>query len=227
MVYHKLFERKKFQAYWASTSSNGLVNQLIRTSQSEVKEMLEELLNDHEIVVNFDEQIVFDQLETKENAIWSLMVASGYLEVAKIEYRSILRTPWYHLKITNLETFSSFDTGNHPSGRTMPERFYHGFVLGLLVELRDQYELKSNRESGYGRYDVMLIPRERKKPAFVLEFKVLDPDEENGLADTVQSALRQIEDKHFDAELIERGIARDDIKHYGLAFEGKKVLIGN
>ena len=264
-------KEKKIQAYWASTSSNGLVNQLIRTSQSEVKEMLEELLNDHEIVVNFDEQIVFDQLETKENAIWSLMVASGYLKVAKIEYRSILRTPWYHLKITNLETlgmfsemfsgwfqntlsnynafiramlngnvkemnaymnevalatFSSFDTGNHPSGRTMPERFYHGFVLGVLVELRDQYELKSNRESGYGRYDVMLIPRELKKPAIILEFKVLDPDEENGLADTVQSALRQIEDKHYDAELIERGIARDDIKHYGFAFEGKKVLIG-
>ena len=126
-----------------------------------------------------------------------------------------------------LATFSSFDTGNHPSGRTMPERFYHGFVLGLLVDLRDQYELKSNRESGYGRYDVMLIPRELKKPAIILEFKVLDPDEENGLADTVQSALRQIEDKHYDAELIERGIARDDIKHYGFAFEGKKVLIGN
>ena len=126
-----------------------------------------------------------------------------------------------------LATFSSFDTGNHPSGRTRPERFYHGFVLGLLVELRDQYELKSNRESGYGRYDVMLIPRELKKPAIVLEFKVLDPDEENGLADTVQSALRQIEDKHYDAELIERGIARDSIKHYGFAFEGKKVLIGN
>ena len=265
-------KEKKYQAYWASTSSNGLVNQLIRTSQSGVKEMMEELLNDQEIVVNFDEQIVFDQLETKENAIWSLMVASGYLKVAKIEYRGILRTPWYHLKITNLETlgmfsdmftgwfqntlsnynafiramlsgnvkemnaymnevalatFSSFDTGNHPSRRTRPERFYHGFVLGLLVELRDQYELKSNRESGYGRYDVMLIPRQMKNPAFILEFKVLEPDEERGLTDTVQSALRQIESKNYDAELIERGIARDSIKHYGFAFEGKKVLIGN
>ena len=263
-------KEKKFQAYWASTSSNGLVNQLIRTSQSGVKEMMEELLNDQEIVVNFDEQIVFDQLETKENAIWSLMVASGYLKVAGIEYRGILRTPWYHLKITNLETmgmfsemftgwfqntlsnynafiramlsenikemnaymnevalatFSNFDTGKHPSGRMQPERFYHGFVLGLLVELRDQYEVKSNRESGYGRYDVMLIPRQMKNPAFVLEFKVLDPDEENELTDTVQSALRQIEDKNYDEELLERGIARESIRHYGFAFEGKKVLI--
>ena len=171
-------KEKKFQAYWASTSSNGLVNQLIRTSQSGVKEMMEELLNDQEIVVNFDEQIVFDQLETKENAIWSLIVASGYLKVAEIEYRGMLRIPWYHLKITNLET------------------------VGLLVELRDQYELKSNRESGYGRYDVMLIPRQINHPAFILEFKVLEPDEEKGLTDTVQSALRQIESKNYDAELI-------------------------
>lgn len=264
-------KEKKFLAYWASTSSNGLVNRLIQTSKPDVKEFMEELLNEREIVLNFDEQIVFDQLETKENAIWSLMVASGYLKVDKIEYRGILHVPWYHLKITNLETlgmfsemfvgwfqntrsnynafikamlcgnikemnaymnevalatFSSFDTGSHPSGRTQPERFYHGFVLGLLVELRDQYEVRSNRESGYGRYDVMLIPRQKNQLAFVLEFKVYDAQEELKLEDTVQSALVQIEEKHYDTELIERGISKSKIRHYGFAFEGKKVLIG-
>lgn len=264
-------KEKKFLAYWASTSSNGLVNRLIQTSKPDVKEFMEELLNEREIVLNFDEQIVFDQLETKENAIWSLMVASGYLKVDKIEYRGILHVPWYHLKITNLETlgmfsemfagwfqntrsnynafikamicgnikemnaymnevalvtFSSFDTGSHPSGRTQPERFYHGFVLGLLVELRDQYEVRSNRESGYGRYDVMLIPRQKNQLAFVLEFKVYDAQEELKLEDTVRSALVQIEAKHYDTELIERGISKSKIRHYGFAFEGKKVLIG-
>lgn len=264
-------KEKKLLAYWASTSSNGLVNRLIQTSKPDVKEFMEELLNEREIVLNFDEQIVFDQLETKENAIWSLMVASGYLKVNKIEYRGILHVPWYHLKITNLETlgmfsemfvgwfqntrsnynafikamlcgnikemnaymnevalatFSSFDTGSHPSGRTQPERFYHGFVLGLLVELRDQYEVRSNRESGYGRYDVMLIPRQKNQLAFVLEFKVYDAQEELKLEDTVQSALVQIEEKHYDTELIERGISKSKIRHYGFAFEGKKVLIG-
>lgn len=264
-------KEKKFLAYWASTSSNGLVNRLIQTSKPDVKEFMEELLNEREIVLNFDEQIVFDQLETKENAIWSLMVASGYLKVDKIEYRGILHVLWYHLKITNLETlgmfsemftgwfqntrsnynafikamlcgnikemnaymnevalatFSSFDTGSHPSGRTQPERFYHGFVLGLLVELRDQYEVRSNRESGYGRYDVMLIPRQKNQLAFVLEFKVYDAQEELKLEDTVQSALVQIEEKHYDTELIERGISKSKIRHYGFAFEGKKVLIG-
>lgn len=264
-------KEKKFLAYWASTSSNGLVNRLIQTSKPDVKEFMEELLNEREIVLDFDEQIVFDQLETKENAIWSLMVASGYLKVDKIEYRGILHVPWYHLKITNLETlgmfsemftgwfqntrsnynafikamlcgnikemnaymnevalatFSSFDTGSHPSGRTQPERFYHGFVLGLLVELRDQYEVRSNRESGYGRYDVMLIPRQKNQLAFVLEFKVYNAKEELKLEDTVQSALLQIEEKHYDTELIERGISKSKIRHYGFAFEGKKVLIG-
>lgn len=264
-------KEKKFLAYWASTSSNGLVNRLIQTSKPDVKEFMEELLNEREIVLNFDEQIVFDQLETKENAIWSLMVASGYLKVDKIEYRGILHVPWYHLKITNLETlgmfsemftgwfqntrsnynafikamlcgnikemnaymnevalatFSSFDTGSHPSGRTQPERFYHGFVLGLLVELRDQYEVRSNRESGYGRYDVMLIPRQKNQLAFVLEFKVYNAQEELKLEDTVQSALLQIEEKHYDTELIERGISKSKITHYGFAFEGKKLLIG-
>ena len=264
-------KEKKFLAYWASTSSNGLVNRLIQISQPDVKESMEELLNEREIVLNFDEQIVFDQLETKENAIWSLMVASGYLKIDKIEYRGILYVPWYHLKITNLETlgmfsemfagwfqntrsnynafikamlcgnikemnaymnevalatFSSFDTGSHPSGRTQPERFYHGFVLGLLVELRDQYEVRSNRESGYGRYDVMLIPRQKNQLAFVLEFKVYDAQEELKLEDTVQSALVQIEEKDYDTELIERGISKSKIRHYGFAFEGKRVLIG-
>lgn len=240
-------KEKKLLAYWVSTSSNGLINRLIQTSKPDVKEFMEELLNEREIVLNFDEQIVFDQLETKENAIWSLMVASGYLKIDKIEYRGILHVPWYHLKITNLETlgmfsemfvgwfqntrsnynafikamlcgnikemnaymnevalatFSSFDTGSHPSGRTQPERFYHGFVLGLLVELRDQYEVRSNRESGYGRYDVMLIPRQKNQLAFVLEFKVYDAQEELKLEDTVQSALVQIEEKHYDTELI-------------------------
>lgn len=264
-------KEKKVNAYWAATSSNGLINRLIRTASSNVKELMEELLNENEIVVSFDEQIVFNQLDKNENAIWSLMVAAGYLKIEETEYRGILRTPWYHLKITNLETlsmysemfqgwfsnsesnynafiramlqgnvkemnaymnevslatFSSFDTGKHPSGKSQPEKFYHGFVLGLLVELRDHYEVKSNRESGYGRYDVMLVPRSIENSAVVFEFKVFDPENEKRLEDTVQSALDQIEEMQYDAELIEKGVDKKRIFHYGMAFEGKKVLIG-
>ena len=260
----------KLQTYWASTSSNHLVGTLIRTASSFVKEQMEELLHRNEIVVTFDEQIVFNQLDQNENAIWSLLMAAGYLKPEQVEYRGELMKPWYHLKITNLETrsmfadmfagwfqssissynnfisaliqgnlkqmniymnevaletFSSFDTGKRISPRTQPERFYHGFVLGLLVELREEYQLKSNRESGFGRYDVMLIPHDKEKNAIILEFKVFDKDEESDLNDTAQAALKQIDDRQYDTELLSLGFPKDRIRHYGFAFEGKKVLI--
>lgn len=264
-------DKRELRPYWASTSSNSLVSKLIRTSSPEIKEGMESLLQGEEIVVSFDEQIVFDQLDRSRNAIWSLLLAGGYLRTEEVEYRGMMLEPWYHLKITNLETFSafssmfkewfeneasnysefvealldgklkemnaymndvalttfsSFDVGNHPSGRTQPERFYHGLVLGLLVELRERYEVCSNRESGYGRYDVMLVPRVQKDDAIVMEFKVHDPEEEGSLQDTVKAALQQIREKNYDAELQGRGISQDRIRHYGFAFEGKKVLIG-
>ena len=265
-------KEKKLRPYWASTSSNGLISKLLQSASANMKTQLEELLNGKQIIVNFDEQIIFGQLEQDENAVWSLLVASGYLKVEEIEYKGMTLEPWYHLAITNLETismfsnmfkgwfatasanynefikamlggnvkamnlymndialatFSSFDVGKHFSQRSQPERFYHGFVLGLLVEVRDLYEIRSNRESGYGRYDVMLIPRQKNQLAFVLEFKVYDAQEELKLEDTVQSALVQIEEKDYDTELIERGISKSKIRHYGFAFEGKNVLIGS
>ena len=125
-----------------------------------------------------------------------------------------------------LQTFSSFDTGRNPS-KTEPERFYHGFVLGLMVELKDRYHIRSNRESGFGRYDVMMEPLDTaKNHAILMEFKVYDPDEENSLQDTVQAALQQIDQKKYAQELIDRGFPADRIRSYGFAFEGKKVLIG-
>ena len=264
-------KEKKLRAYWAATSSNGLVSRLIRTASVDAKEKMEDLLKGQEIVVNFDEQIVYNQLDQDENAIWSLLLASGYLKADQVEYRGMLNKPWYHLTITNLETesmfenmfagwfknqdanyndfvkamlkgslkemniymndvalttFSSFDTGRRPSGKTQPERFYHGFVLGLLADLRERYQIRSNRESGYGRYDVMLMPLNHQDKAIVIEFKVHEPDEESSLQDTVQSALDQIKEKNYDAELLAQGISADRICHYGFAFEGKKVLIG-
>ncbi len=125
-----------------------------------------------------------------------------------------------------LQTFSSFDTGKHPS-KTEPERFYHGFVLGLMVDLKDRYHIRSNRESGFGRYDILLEPlQSEENDALIMEFKVHDPEEETTLQDTVAAALRQIREKHYAQELIERGFPADRIRSYGFAFEGKTVLIG-
>lgn len=125
-----------------------------------------------------------------------------------------------------LSTFSYFDTGKRPFGEE-PERFYHGFVLGLMVELQNRYVITSNRESGFGRYDVMLEPKNpRNDDAIILEFKVYDPDEEDTLQDTVKDALRQIEEKQYAAQLTARDIPAEHIRCYGFAFQGKKVLIG-
>lgn len=264
-------DERRLYPYWASTSSNGLVSRLIRTASADVKEKMEDLLKGKTIPVNFDEQIVYNQLDDNEEAIWSLLLTSGYLKVQNIDYRGITLEPWYTLDITNIETlsmfmtmfrgwfknkdanynnfvkallkgslkemniymndvalatFSSFDTGKKPSEKSQPERFYHGFVLGLLVELRDRYQIRSNRESGYGRYDVMLTPVTEVDDAIVIEFKVHEPDEEESLQDTVRAALNQITEKNYDAELLAQGIPADRIRHYGFAFEGKKVLIG-
>ena len=131
-----------------------------------------------------------------------------------------------YMNRTALATFSFFDAGSKPSEAAEPERFYHGFVLGLMVDLADRYRITSNRESGLGRYDVMLEPLKDEDPAFVLEFKVHDSEDEKTLADTVTAALQQIEEKAYDTVLAMRGIPKERIRHYGFAFIGKTVLIG-
>ena len=266
----------KLDSYWVNTSGNALVNQLIQQGSSKIKEQMEDLLIGKSIFVPIDEEIVYNQLDATEEAIWSLLLASGYLKVLQVIeedtfFGGIERT--YELALTNveviqmfakfikgwfhkptvesnynefvrnllqnnikkmntfmnkvaLETISSFDTGTKPSEYTEPERFYHGFVLGLLVELKPKYEVLSNRESGYGRYDVMIVPKNKTENAYVFEFKVLDPDEEQSLEDTVQAAMQQIEEKKYVTSLVEKGIPKENIYCYGFAFEGKKVLIG-
>lgn len=263
-----------YKTYWANTSSNSLIAKILKEGNRALKEKFEVLLRGETIFSPIDEQIVYNQLDGNEKAIWSLLLGSGYLKVISWEeYQDIPegREPQYELAITNLEvkimfqnmirdwfsevepdyndfikalllgdkkamnaymnrvalrTFSYFDTGKRPSEEE-PERFYHGFVLGLIVDLQLRYVIRSNRESGFGRYDVVLEPKNQEKDdAIILEFKVHDPEDEETLKDTVKAALQQIEEKQYAEELMAHGIPKEKIRSYGFAFEGKKVLIG-
>ncbi|RHU71274.1 PD-(D/E)XK nuclease domain-containing protein, partial [Butyribacter intestini] len=268
-------DKKEYNTYWADSSSNGLINNLVQKGSPCIKMMMETLLKEETIDVPINEQIVFSELDYSEDAVWSLMLASGYLKVVSAEplVGNRRKARKYTLALTNLEiqfmfedmilrwfspakhetnefiralisgdiesmneymndvalnTFSSFDSGKHNSERKAPENFFHGFVLGLMVDQTENYIITSNRESGYGRYDIMLEPIDKtneKYPGIVIEFKVINPRKESSLEETVAAALKQIEDKNYDAEIIKRGVKEENIHHYGFAFRGKEVLI--
>ena len=126
-----------------------------------------------------------------------------------------------------LQSFSSFDVAKNASDMDEPERFYHGFVLGLMVDLEGRFVINSNKESGFGRYDIMLKPLNKEKDnAYIIEFKVHKPRKEKDLEETLANALLQIEEKQYEAELISQGFVPEQICKYGFAFQGKECLIG-
>ena len=252
--------------YWANTSSNKLVSDLLREGDAELKSDFEYLLCGGTVTKQINEELVYSQLNKTRDSVWSLLTMSGYLKINSINGKK------YELEIVNHETLemfeelisnwfaegekysdfikallqnnldymnefmnsltvsmlSSFDTGTKPSYEAEPERFYHGFVLGLLVDLRERYAVTSNRESGFGRYDVLLEPLDKEKDdAMIFEFKVINKRKgENDLEDTVAAALKQIEDKKYEQILLDKGVKKGRIRKYGFAFEGSRVLIG-
>ena len=268
-----IYRGGEYDTYWADTSGNGLVNSLIRQGNTAVKSAMEDLLVGRTLTTELNEQIVFSQLDGSTGAVWSLLLATGYLKVVKLERVGERKKKVYTLSLTNMEvasmfedmvkgwfggstetaynnfikallindvdamnefmnkialhSFSSFDIAKNVSDDDAPERFYHGFVLGLMVELDGRFQITSNRESGFGRYDIMLVPKDRERDcAYIIEFKVHKPLKEKDLAKTVENALNQIEEKLYEAELIADGFAPENIRKYGFAFEGKECLIG-
>jgi len=266
-------DKGQFDTYWANTSGNGLIGKLLRTGDPEIKSMFETLLKGGTVTVPVDEQFIYNQLDTNADAVWSLLLATGYLKIVRAmtekEASDADSERLYTLTLTNLEvrrmfskmvqdwfartrglsrfaqamlqgdvegmedrlhdimltSMSSFDGGKNPSIK-LPENFYHGLVLGLLAENSRDYILTSNRESGYGRYDVVMEPKDAGKPAVIMEFKVLNARRgEKTLEDTAENALRQIGEKQYEAGLLGRGIPAENIRKYGFAFQGKECLI--
>lgn len=263
-------KKGKYDTYWSNTSGNGLINSLVQRGNTTLKRAMEDLIKGSQLKTELDEQIIFDQLTGSTNVVWSLLLATGYLKVLKLECIGQYKRKVYTLALTNIEvqsmfknmikgwfenitetaynnfikallindvdamnefiteialqSFSNFDIAPSASSKDAPERFYHGFVLGLIVELADRYQITSNRESGFGRYDIMLTPKDKKKDnAYIIEFKVYKPAKEKNLEETVQNALAQIQEKQYDTQLLAEGFTAKQIKNMVLHFMEKFV----
>lgn len=254
-------ERGALSPYWVNTSENALMKHLIAQGTDDLKVDLEELLKGGTIEKTIEEGLLFSNLEKNPNAVWSLLLYSGYvtldatplerspcrLRIPNIEVSDLYHTmilDWFNTSLHehkyrmlldsltkgDIATFSqlfqefmlsSVSVFDVPAEES--EKIYHAFVLGVLIGLKDQYEVKSNRESGLGRYDVMLIPKDIRSLGIIMEFKKVGRFEETDLESAVVSALKQIESRQYAQELIDRGVGR--ILYLGFAFHGKQMLI--
>ncbi|MDE7313927.1 MAG: ATP-binding protein [Eubacterium sp.] len=269
----QFLEKREFKPYWANTSSNALIGKLIQESDGKIKMTVEDFIEGKPFRTVIDEQIVFNEIDQNQDAVWSLLLASGYLKIidfhalddefeeglvecelmlTNLEIVSVFRKMihgWFavckssyndflksllqndiesmneYLNRVALSTVSSFDSGSQPSGHVQPEKFYHGLILGMILDLKNRYVIVSNRESGFGRYDLLLEPRSHEDDGILFEFKVFNAKREKSLEDTVQTAIRQIIGKKYAASLCAKGVQKERIRIYGFAFKGKEVLI--
>lgn len=260
-VMNCLHFKGELRAYWGKTSSNDTIKQMIRAANPDVKQELMSLLQGETYLRKVDEGLIFPGIEQNSEAVWSLLLYTGYLTYT--DWQLIDAYDYCRLKIPNLEMRHVYDRlitdiieetlnprdvqamltamrqgdgdlfgryfqefvmnslSHHDVVEPLPENSYHMFALGLLMLLYDDYEVKSNRESGYGRYDIMIIPRVLDKLGIVIEFKKCDSKET--LEQAAGRALEQIKAKNYVHELRSRGVK--NVIGYGIAFQGKKVLL--
>lgn len=255
-----LYENGALKPYWINTSDNQLIKDLLKKSKLEFKENFEVLLAQGYVEEFIDEHIVFSALRNNPEALWSLLLMSGYLKPLSSEireqgtycrlaipnhevknlYRQIIEEwlangqgiRWYNefmsallnghidafkngLEKVMLQIASCHDVAKEP------EAFYHGLLLGFSVSLHNDYDIKSNRESGFGRFDMMLLPNDKTKLAIVFEFKVREKNEP--LEKTAERALAQIDEKKYTAECAKRGIKQ--VLKIGIGFENKEFVL--
>ena len=199
------------KAVWSLLFTSGYLNAVSMTDIDGITEYELKLTN-YEVVVSFS-------ILVKR---WFENAGSNYSYFVKALLEGNIDDMMDTMSEICEDMISSFDG----SGKAAPENFYHGLVIGLLVELRDRYEIKSNRESGLGRYDVMLRPKDKKDNAIIIEFKSKRRSEKGKTLDELcDMALKQIEDKKYETELLSAGFNKDKIMKLAFAFEGKELLI--
>ncbi len=249
--------------HWVNTSTNDLIKEMVANSTVEEKQDFEILLQGGCVQKPIIDDIVFDELLEKEDAMWSFFYFSGYLKLTRTtkindqlygdfqivnrELRLIFRDSvlyWFDKSRTltkfdkvlslliknNLDEFSDYFgdfiekvTSYYDFADKEPERIYHALVLGMMVNLQSVYKITSNRESGHGRYDIMLQPLQENIPAYVFEFKKHNPKKEADIDTTLNNALKQIKEKEYKAELQQLG--HKNIILMAFAFKGKQVKL--
>jgi hypothetical protein len=252
-----------FKAYWANTSSNEMLRNMLKDSTTGIKTELQDLLKGIPVVKRIDENIVMRDIINDDITIYSFLLFSGYLKAfdkAIVEDRALYKLlipnseiqiifediilKWFaesfsseqlqkmlkaltsgEVKIFEmilndfvLQTLSYFDTQ-----RQNVERVYQAFILGLLVNLSANYEINSEKESGYGRYDIAILPKDNSKIAILMELKKIDELNEETKDEALESALQQIEEKKYDTDLINRGYNK--IIKMAVTFDGKRVWV--
>ena len=249
-------DRKKIMPYWVNTSSNTLINKVLKEANTSIFKELSLLFQGEKIEKTIDIYSNFNELRSSEQ-IWYLLINSGYLTpVEEITYEK------YSLKIPNEEVHSFFerdfiktflgDRDNFDAllkyllagdienfsyelenilltnascfdfSANTDEGYYHVFILGMILGVRKDYFVRSNREAGRGRFDILLEPKDKSKLGLIIEFKA--PKEKDKLESMCEEALKQIEDRKYELELRERGVER--IFLVGMAFHKRdfKVL---
>ncbi|MBT3487838.1 MAG: AAA family ATPase [Desulfobacula sp.] len=254
---------KEYRPYWANTSSNLLIKDLLVSSSSLIKEELYDLLKDIPVVKRVEENIAFENLKDNQDTLYGFLLFSGYLKAHKC--KTVEDEKYCKLQVPNTEvklifkdiilqwvnesyrdndrlhkmllalvqgevkvfeeilndfvltTLSYFSTGKSKD----VEKVYQAFVLGLLVNLALDYEVSSEKESGFGRYDISIIPKDINKKAIIMELKKIDSDETKDTA--LDSALAQIEEKKYETAIKARGVM--DIEKFGVVFDGKRVWV--
>ncbi|MBQ7584821.1 MAG: AAA family ATPase [Desulfovibrionaceae bacterium] len=208
IVFSKLYTKEG--VIWSLLLQAGYVKPLSYNPSTQISEVA---------LTNYESRIIFEDFITE----WFDQVRQAKNEFNQAILKNNLQDMNIFMSEISEQIFSYFDTSKQ--GKSEPENFYHAFVLGLILDLKDKYKISSNRDSGFGRYDVMLSPRCLNDPGIVIEFKRFRKNIETSLVDTCANALKQIYEKHYTAELKKDGLTSNQIFVYGFAFKGKEVLI--